>query len=142
MLELKITKYFEENDPYYMSGSVANLGSNAGSITWNNSLSASDGALLTSDEDCQETRDWIRSFGAWSDDEINSWTKTELEALILQDAASRINEIVEIYEMDYECEDLSLVEIVEVVSTDEDYRDSLSGNVFVNDDELYITISL
>ena len=142
MLELKITKYFEENDPYYMSGSVANLGSNAGSITWNNSLSASDGALLTSDEDCQETRDWIRSFGAWSDDEINSWTKTELEALILQDAASRINEIVEIYEMDYECEDLSLVEIVEVVSTDEDYQDSLSGNVFVNDDELYITISL
>jgi hypothetical protein len=143
MLELNITRYFAngENDPYYMSGSVCNLGSNAARITWENSLSASDGELLTSDEACQDTRDWIRSFGSWSDDEINSWTQTELEALILQHSASEINEIVDIYERDYDDEEiLSTQEIIEIVSNDEDYQDSLSGNLYVSDDKLYIVL--
>jgi hypothetical protein len=143
MLELNITKYFENgaNDPYYMSGSVANLGSNAGKLTWNNSLDASDGELLTSEEACQDTRDWIRSFGAWSDDEISSYTNTELEAFILQHAASEINEMISIYERDYDDEDmLSMQEIIELITNDKDYQDSLSGNIFVSDDKLYIVL--
>jgi len=144
MLELNVTRYFAngENDPYYMSNSVANLGNNAAKITWNNCMEASDGDLLTSEEACQEARNWLRSFGAWSDDEINSWTETELEAFILQDAASGINEIVEIYERDYDDEEiLSMQEIIELITNDEDYRDSLSGNLYVSDDKIYIMIS-
>ena len=140
MLELNITKYFEENDPYYMSGSVANLGSDAAKFTWNNCLEASDGELLNSEEDCQETRNWLRSFGAWSDDEINSWTQTELEALILQHSAREINKIVDIYERDYDDEEiLSTQEIIELISNDEDYQDDL-GNIYTHEDQLMIVI--
>ena len=143
MLDLNITRYFAngENDPYYMSGSISKLGSDAAKFTWNNSLEASDGELLNSEEDCQETRDWLQSFGAWSDDEINSWTKTELEAFILQHSASEINEMIDIYERDYDDEEiLSTQEIIEVVSNDEDYQDDLSGSIFVSDDKLYIVL--
>jgi hypothetical protein len=141
MLELNITKYFEENDPYYMSGSVSKLGANAACITWENSLAASDGELLTSEESCQDTRDWIREFGAWSEDEINSYTKTELEAFILQSAASEINDIMSFYEQDYDNEEiLSTQEIIELIINDEDYRDSLSSNLYVSDDKIYIMI--
>jgi hypothetical protein len=143
MLELNITRYFAngENDPYYMSGSVANLGSNAGKLTWNNSLAASDGELLTSNESLQNVRDWLKSFGAWDDAEIESYTAQELEAFVLQEAASDINEIMSFYGQDYDQEEiLSMQEIIELITNDEDYRDSLSGNIFVSDDKVYIVL--
>ena len=142
MLELNITKYFENgaNDPYYMSNSVNNLGPNVARITWNNSLAASDGELLTSDEALQAVRDWIDSFGVWDDAEIAAYTAQELEAFVLQEAATGINEIVEIYERDYEYEDLSLVEIVNLVCNDSDYQDELSGNIYVHEDQIMIVI--
>ena len=141
MLELNITKYFENgaNDPYYMSGSVANLGSNAGKLTWNNSLAASDGELLTSNESLQEVRDWLKSFGSWDDAEIESYTAQELEAFVLQDAANTINEILSILERDYEYEDLSLVEMVTLICNDSDYQDDL-GNIYAHEDQLMIVI--
>jgi hypothetical protein len=143
MLELNITRYFAngENDPYYMSNSVSNLGSNAAKITWNNSLAASDGQLLTTNESIQSVRDWLKSFGAWTDAEIFTYTTNELEALVLQEAASEINEMMSIYERDYDDEILSMQEIIEIVSNDEDYQDDLSGNLFVSDDKIYIMIS-
>jgi hypothetical protein len=141
MLELNITRYFEENDPYYMSGSVYNLGSDAAKFTWNNSLAASDGELLTSDEALQEVRDWLKSFGAWTDAEIFTYTTNELEALVLQEAASEINEMMSFYEQDYDDEEiLSTLEIIELITNDEDYRDSLSGQLYVSDDKIYIMI--
>jgi hypothetical protein len=143
MLELNVTRYFAngENDPYYMSNSVFNLGPNVARITWNNSLAASDGELLTTDESLQAVRDWIDSFGVWDDAEITAYTAQELEAFILQEAASGINEIVDIYERDYDDEEmLSVQEIIELITNDEDYRDSLSGNLYVSDDKLYISL--
>jgi len=143
MLELNITRYFAngENDPYYMSGSVCNLGSNAARITWENSLAASDGELLVTDESLQEVQDWLKSFGAWDDAEIEAYTTQELEAFVLQDAASEINEMMSFYEQDYDDEEiLSMQEIIELITNDEDYQDSLSGNIFVSDDKLYISL--
>jgi hypothetical protein len=141
MLELNVTKYFKDgvNDPYYMSNSVSNLGSNAARITWDNSLAASDGELLTTDESLQDVKAWLKSFGAWTDAEIAAYTTQELEAFVLQEAASGINEIVEIYERDYEYEDLSLVEIVTLVCNDSDYQDDL-GNIYAHEDQLMIVI--
>jgi hypothetical protein len=143
MLELNITRYFAngENDPYYMSNSVSNLGANAARITWENSLAASDGELLVTDESLQEVQDWLKSFGAWDDAEIEAYTTQELEAFVLQDAASEINEMMSFYEQDYDDEEiLSMQEIIELITNDEDYQDSLSGNIFVSDDKLYISL--
>jgi hypothetical protein len=143
MLELNITKYFENdaNDPYYISNSISNLGSNAARITWENSLTASDGELLTTDAALQAVRDWLKSFGAWTDAEIFTYTANELEALVLQEAASEINEMMSFYEQDYDDEEiLSTLEIIELITNDEDYRDSLSGQLYVSDDKIYIMI--
>jgi hypothetical protein len=141
MIELNITKYFEENDPYYMSNSVNNLGSNAARITWDNSLAASDGNLLTTDESLQAVRSWIKSFGAWDDAEIEAYNVKELEAFILQDAANTINEINSIFERDYEYDDsLSLSEIIDIICNDSDYFEELSGNIYTHDDQIMIAI--
>jgi hypothetical protein len=143
MLELNITRYFAngENDPYYMSNSVANLGSNAAKITWNNSLAASDGNLLTTDESLQAVRSWIKSFGAWDDAEIEAYNVQELEAFILQDAANTINEINSILERDYEYDDsLSLAEIIRLICYDSDYFGELSGNIYTHDDQIMLVI--
>jgi hypothetical protein len=138
MIELNITRYFAdgENDPYYMSNSTSNLGSNAARITWQHSLNAADGNLLTTDEALQAVRDWLKGFGAWDDAEIAGYSSQELEAFVLQDAASAINEILSILERDYEYDDsLSLAEIIDIICNDSDYRDELSGNIYIDDDD-------
>ena len=139
-MELNITRYFEENDPYYMSGSIANLGSNVGRITWENSCNASDGALLTTEEMRQNARDWFGDAGAWDEEEINTWSNTELEALILQFAAGDINEMIYAYESDYDDDDdLSLIEIIAAINADSDY-DNLTGRIYTSVTELYIHV--
>ena len=143
MLELNITKYFAngENDPYYMSNSVSNLGSHAARITWQHSLNAADGELLTTDETIQEVQVWLKSFGAWDDAEIEAYTTQELEAFVLQDAANTINKINSIFERDYEYDDsLSLSEIIDIICNDSDYFGELSGNIYVHDDQIMIVI--
>jgi hypothetical protein len=125
-----------------MSNSVNNLVPNVARITWNNSLAASDGELLTTDESLQAVRDWIDSFGVWDDAEIAAYTAQELEAFVLQEAASEINMMMSFYEQDYDAEEiLSMQEIIELIINDEDYQDSLSGNIFVSDDKLYIVLN-
>lgn len=143
-MELNITRYFvdSENDPYVMCNSIANLGNNARKITWDNSLKASDNKLLTTEEMGNDAREWFSDFGAWTDEEIQGWSATELEARILQYAAGEINEIVDIYENDYVDDgDLELLDIIDLICGDSDYRDTLSGHIYVGDDNnLYIYV--
>lgn len=77
---------------YEMSGSVAELGTNAARFTWGNCVrEAEDGNPIT-DENRDNVRSWVRSFGAWDAEEINGWDDTELGALLLQFAAGDIRE--------------------------------------------------
>lgn len=65
------------------SASRMELGEDAGSITWNNAME-SGLVFVSTEEEKQEARDYIRSFGAWDTAEIEAWNDTELNALILQ----------------------------------------------------------
>ena len=78
------------------SNSVANLGPNAGKITWNNSLKL--GARLANvicdtDEKRGAIQDHFREYGAWEDDEINEWDDDEIAGMIVQEVMAEIRRL-------------------------------------------------
>lgn len=84
-MQINITKFFKESEPMNYSASVAEFGDNAGRITWNNANNAaSEWNMLDDDDKRQAFREHVKGFGAWDDDEIASWSDTELNALFIQ----------------------------------------------------------
>lgn len=94
MIELDVTHMVEDEDEMAMlSGSQAELGKDAGKITWQNSLAyANRHPLLKTDEERDAARRHLRSYGAWSEEEIAAWDEENLQAMIVQDAACAIRE--------------------------------------------------
>lgn len=121
-MELNITYLVErEVELSLFSGSRAEHGEDAGQYTWNNALTeATDNPLLTTEQH-DGAKDYIRGFGAWDDEEIDSWDCNELNALVLQLIAGDLREM-------------------EHYDTYEDYvaaaeQGSCSGNAYRGDDE-------
>lgn len=57
-----------------------------GEETWNNAMGHFDDnePLVSSKEDVQEVKDFFAEFGAWSKEEIATWSTQEVNALLLQ----------------------------------------------------------
>jgi len=92
-MEIDITTLAEVN-AFDLSHSVAEGGENAGKNTWENSKAeAKRHPVLDTPEKLQAMRDYARSFGAWSEDEIKGWSDTELNALLLQMIAGDCREL-------------------------------------------------
>lgn len=80
--------------PEMCSGSIMELGDNAGRITWENSKRESAARpLLVGDEQIQGARDYFATFGAWTREEIDGWDAGEVNALALQFVAGDIREM-------------------------------------------------
>lgn len=95
MTELDITAFFNSPDfrPSYYSSSCAELGHDAGYITWQNSVDRSEEIdLLLTDDNREIFRQYIAGFGAWTDSEIKAWTNVELNALLIQMISGDIRE--------------------------------------------------
>jgi hypothetical protein len=95
--ELNITHLFADDSafvPSDCSNNRATLGDNAGALTWNASkeTAAIMTPLLDSDEKKEQFRDWVKSSGGWTRDEINAWSDLELNALLLQWIAGDVRE--------------------------------------------------
>ena len=131
MLEIDVSFLLEDEASNY-SASRAELGDNAGKITWNNALDASDKITLTPEE-IQEAKDYIRTWGAWDDEEIDSWTDVETKALIIQSAAGDYRELENCCWDDDENE----------INWEQVMRDSgsgrFSGNLFMVEGKLYLS---
>lgn len=84
-MELDITDFFNTCEPKAYSASIAEIGEDAGTITWQNAIDRSEEDMLL---DTEEKRDafkaYIRGFGAWDDEEIAAWSHEELNALLIQ----------------------------------------------------------
>ena len=78
-------------DPWDCSNSVANLGQNAGALTWQASRRAAS-ALVLSEGQKEAFRDFVRSSGGWDDEEIAAWDDADLTALRVQWIAGDIRE--------------------------------------------------
>ena len=94
-MELDITRFFQEACPMDYSASRAELGQNAGKITWNQAIEdAPEYNILPDDAAREAFRDHVKGFGAWGDDEIAAWSDTELSALCMQMVAGDIREML------------------------------------------------
>jgi len=93
-MELNITALMNRReDMKYYSASQAELGSDAGKVTWENAKDAVEKQpLLTTEEEISEAKEWLEDFGAWYDDEIDAWDNQEVNALALQMIAGDIRE--------------------------------------------------
>jgi hypothetical protein len=84
-MEIDITTFFSEAEPWNFSASVAERGRNAGPETWNNAMEeGAKSPLLTTPEQIEALRDHVQGFGAWEREEIAAWTPVECNALFIQ----------------------------------------------------------
>lgn len=93
MLEFDVTPLFANKlDAYMLSNSVANLGDNAGRITWDNALEAATEYPLVTDENRDEVIGWLKGWGAWEEGHLMQWNNQSLSALVWQFAAADYRE--------------------------------------------------
>ena len=84
-MEIDVTDFLASTDCGTLSGSVAELGTNAGRITWSNSIDAvKEFNPLPDDAALQKFRDWLRPWGGWDDAEIAAMSDEHLRALCVQ----------------------------------------------------------
>lgn len=94
-MELDVTHMVNEADDMPMlSGSIAELGKDAGKITWSNSVAyGGSHPLLTTDDMKDVARAHFAEYGAWSRDQIAAWSEAELQGIMCQDVAAAIREM-------------------------------------------------
>lgn len=84
-MEIDITAFVENADPFDYSHSIAEGGENAGKETWAAALTeGASSPLLTTPEQLEALRKYVKDFGAWSDEEIAAWSDAECNALFIQ----------------------------------------------------------
>lgn len=104
-MEIKITEFFNRICPRDFSASIAEIGQDAGTITWNASLEeAEDTQLLSSPEALAAFRKFAREFGFENSDTLSNH---ELQALFIQWIAGDMREMgittgVELETLDWE----------------------------------------
>lgn len=89
-----VTRMFDYIAPEYVSGSQAELGDQAGRLTWDNALRIADAherwLLCGVDLACEGVREMAGGMGAWEDNEIAAWSERECLAFFVQSVASEI----------------------------------------------------
>jgi len=100
-MDINITRFFNEANPRNYSASQAELGKQAGQITWNNAVKDSPEYMFVTSENRAEFEAHFRGYGAWSEEEIAAWSDQELNALFLQDVSAEIREFNDLAEGDW-----------------------------------------
>lgn len=82
-----------ELDCFPLSHSSAEGGENAGRDTWNASKEqAKETPLLDTEEKLEAMREFARSSGGWTREEVEAWNAEEINALFLQWIAGDVRE--------------------------------------------------
>jgi hypothetical protein len=128
---------FESIEPGLVSGSRAELGPNAGRITWKNALrvAADWPRWLVSDlyAAIEASESWARESGGWTRDEIAEWTSEESLALFVQNIASELRNCLGV-------DDLTLEECVaKYAETDWDNESEYpTGHYYLEGDDVMV----
>ncbi len=94
MCEIDVTPIMSE-DCRVLSASRAELGNQAGQITWRNCIALATRLPLINDTNRDDARNHFAAYGAWDAEEIAAWSDTELSALVWQEAAADMREFEE-----------------------------------------------
>lgn len=99
-IKANVSKMFADIEPWVVSNSVANLGPDAGRITWENAqtVAGSWEEWLVSDLEnaIDEVEAWALNTGGWSEEEIAAWTSEETLALFVQNVASELRNCLDV----------------------------------------------
>ena len=90
-MELNITHFFNTAEPRYYSASQAELGPDAGRITWENARDSGYN-LLDTDDKREAARQHFALYGAWTEEEIAAWSDVELTAITIQDISAAMRD--------------------------------------------------
>jgi hypothetical protein len=129
---IDITLLFTNPDycPRDYSASAAELGQGAGRITWAAALDDSgDPPLLTSPDALDAMREFAKSSGGWTREEINAWPEGQVQALFFQWCAGDIREM---FPGRLTLEGLTDAEWA--AAEDMQQRGSISSNIYRGDD--------
>jgi hypothetical protein len=119
-MEIDITSFVTGCDAYDYSGSAAERGEHAGRDTWNNAKEQGAASpLLTTDEQLDALRSYVKGFGAWSEDEIAAWSPVECNAIFIQLISGDMREA-----------DMDCIDLDDFDWEDYEQRDNLSHNLF------------
>lgn len=91
-MELNITHIINNTDPFNYSASAAELGLNAGKVTWNAATRDADALLSGENFDRVAYDKYFKGFGAWDTAERAAMSNTDFRALMLQFIASDMRE--------------------------------------------------
>lgn len=92
-MEINITKFFNTACPKDYSASAAEIGENAGRITWAAACDDTmDWNLLDDANKLDCMRGWLKASGGWDQEEINAFSDEELNAIFLQLISGDIRE--------------------------------------------------
>ena len=84
-MEIDITDYIRSTEHGDISASQAELGADAGRITWSNAMrEAKRKPMLQTEEEIDALRGWARESGGWTRKEISAWGDTECNSLFCQ----------------------------------------------------------
>ena len=84
-MEIDITEFVTNEEPYEFSGSIAERGPNAGPQTWANaSQEAQRKPLLTTEDQLDAMRQWVKESGGWDKAERDAMSPADLNAMFIQ----------------------------------------------------------
>jgi len=83
-MEVNITELFNNVDPSRYFASQAELGPDAGTLTWERAVDRVIHTRLLNHAEIDTWRVYVRSSGGWSAEEVAAMTDTELQAMFLQ----------------------------------------------------------
>lgn len=96
-MDIDITDFFNDAEASNFSASRAEMGENAGKITWANAVTEGTNApMLTTLGQLDALRDYVRGFGAWDAGHIAGWSDAECNALFIQLVSGDIREMKEL----------------------------------------------
>lgn len=93
MFTVDITEFIRQECMRDYSASVAEIGANAATYTWQVCIeNASEWNFIPADQ-FDYFKDWVQSSGGWTREEIDAWSETELQALCMQWIAADVREL-------------------------------------------------
>lgn len=134
-MDIDITEFVKQEDFMRYSASVMELGANAGPRTWNNAKKAYETwNFLDTPEKQEAFKEYIKGYGAWSEEEVATWSDAELNALFIQFVSGDLREMgID----DVEYEDIDWAEIRKAQESG-----YMPSNIWKNDGEPGIFFSL
>jgi hypothetical protein len=100
-MEIDITDFYNGEDAGNFSASRAELGQDAGRITWRNALAEAESSpLLATEEQLEALRNDAKESGGWTRTEIAAWSDSECNALFVQMVSAQMREIEKLCTLD------------------------------------------